>query len=70
MKKVLEFIMIGICVIMMIGIHIFVGVLIYETIMMINLQGFSETIEGVIASIVMFLLLFGVDSLILYDYLY
>lgn len=69
MKKLLEFIMKSVVGIMIIGIHVFVGVLIYDVVININLQGFSETIGEFGASIIIGLMLLGIDSLILYDYL-
>lgn len=69
MKKILLIIMGVAKVILSLAINAFGVILIYETSMMISIQGFSETLDGILAISLTLPLIIGFDALLLYAYL-
>lgn len=65
MKKLLLIVSTMAMSIVVLILHGLVGRLLYETYMMIQLNGFSETTEGIIASVMMVSLLIMLDSVLL-----
>lgn len=66
MKKFLLIVMLVAMTISLITINAFGGILIYEISIMISIQGFSETLDGVLAILLTIPLIIGVDALLLY----
>lgn len=56
-------------IILLLAINTFGVILIYETSMMISIQGFSETLDGILAISLTLPLIIGLDALLLYEYL-
>lgn len=69
MKKILLIVMMVATIILLLAINTFGVILIYETSMMISIQGFSETLDGILAISLTLPLIIGLDALLLYEYL-
>ena len=69
MKKLLLIVVMVANILSLLTINIFGGILIYETSMMISIQGFSETLDGILAIALTLPMIIGLDALVLYEYL-
>lgn len=69
MKKILLIVMKVATIMVTLAINAFGVILIYETSMMISIQGLSETLDGIYAIILTIPLIIGLDALLLYEHL-
>lgn len=69
MKKILLIVMKVATIMVTLAINAFGVILIYETSMMISIQGLSETLDGIYAITLTIPLIIGLDTLLLYEHL-
>ncbi len=69
MKKHLLIVVMVTNILSLLAINTFGVILIYETTMMISIQGFSETLDGILAITLTLPMIIGLDALALYAYL-
>lgn len=69
MKKILLIVMKVATIMVTLAINAFGVILIYETSMMISIQGLSETLDGIYAITLTIPLIIGLDALLLYEHL-
>lgn len=69
MKKLLLILVMVANMLSLLAINTFGVILIYETSMMISIQGFSETLDGILAITLTLPMIIGLDALVLYEYL-
>lgn len=69
MKKLLLIVVMVANILSLLAINTFGVILIYETSMMISIQGFSETLDGILAIALTLPLIIGLDVFAVYAYL-